>query len=358
MTQLQLWGAAMSRSASIGLWLRWTLATLSGHVAAQLVFLVIGQRVGGDLTWVARGTELVFPIWGALHTSILAAAVVEMSFAYALVGTAQWLVLRREIPKAGWWVAATAIGGAIGQLGVAYSQLWSAAVLGIVQALVLRRSLPNANWWPLATMLGLLSAGLYSLQGGRVGLLGGGEALMSGGVELFESALRVTAIKGTLFGVVTGVVLISMLLKRESGGVAAGPTPIDARLGAMIGVVSGSAVAGHIAGRAIAARVPGSWSSEGLLSFFTFIIAIVEGIAVGGLLGRWVGRHAAPTIVRSAACAGAVFGAGALNALAVLAGLGVGWSVFIPIVVGGVGGAWVGFLAGTRLPAIRRQNLS
>jgi hypothetical protein len=299
----------------------------------------------------------VFPIWGALHASILAAAVIEMSFAYALVGAAQWLVLRRELPQAGWWVAATVVGGAIGQLGVAYSLLWGAAVLGVVQTLVLRRSLPNANWWPLATMLGLLLAGLYSSQGGRVAFLGGGELLLSGGVDLFGSALRAAAIKGTLIGAVTGVVLISMVLKRQAGGVAAGSSRIDTRLAAMIGVVSGSAIAGHIAGRAIAARVPGSWSSEGLLTFFTFIIAIVEGIVVGGLLGRWIGRRDDPTIVRSAVCAGAVLGAEALNALAVLAGLGVGWSVFIPIVVGGAGGAWLGLLTGTRLPAIRRQNL-
>jgi hypothetical protein len=146
-----------------------------------------------------------------------------------------------------------------------------------------------------------------------------------------------------------------MFLKREAEGPTTGPTPIDARLGAMIGVVSGSAIATHIVGRAVAGRVPGSWSSEGLAGFFTFIIAAVEGIAVGGLLGRWIGRRDDPTVVRIAVCAGAVLGAEALSVLAVLAVLRVGWSVYTPILVGGAGGAWVGLVAGTRLLAIQRQ---
>jgi hypothetical protein len=361
----------MSRSASVRLWLTWALATLGSYVAAQLALLMIGQLVGGDRVWVTRGTGLVFPIWGALGSRVLVAAIIEMGCAYALIGAIQWVVLRRVLPGAGWWIVATALGGAIGELGMTLSPLWSTAVLGIAQCLVLRRTLPRANWWPLATILGLslvravelildrsqgLSLGAIILRAVGTILLGGAELYSSGGIDFrFDLYLLAATLKGGLIGAVTGTALVSMLREREARNTPIGPLRIDARLGALIGVISGSAIAAHSVGRAVGARVPGSWSTEGVAGVITFIVAAIEGIIIGGLLGRWIGKQDDPTIVRIAICAGAVFGAEALSALAIQARLAVGLSVYIPIVVGSVGGALLGRLAGDRVLAIQRQ---
>jgi hypothetical protein len=96
----------------------------------------------------------------------------------AIVGTAQWLVLRRTL-QAGWWMPATLIGWGLGGVLIGFSAGGSVStigpdagpvhpllslllipplmvfLLGYVQWLVLRREFVGAGWWPLVNVGGL-----------------------------------------------------------------------------------------------------------------------------------------------------------------------------------------------------------
>lgn len=81
--------------------------------------------------------------------------------------TMQWLLLRRHLPHAGWWIPVSFAGWAVsGLLLFTLDRLFHAwlqeplpmlallgATVGFAQWLLLRRLLPNAFWWPLLNML-------------------------------------------------------------------------------------------------------------------------------------------------------------------------------------------------------------
>lgn len=98
-----------------------------------------------------------------------------------VVGVAQWLVLRRYLPYAGWWILASALGWFLGTLvsittegitvpviellesvirlrGVFWLNVVDGTlygtVLGAAQWLVLRRHTQRAGWWVLASSIG------------------------------------------------------------------------------------------------------------------------------------------------------------------------------------------------------------
>ena len=97
-----------------------------------------------------------------------------------LTGLLQYLLLRHYLPRIGRWIAATALGWLLG-IAVVYlghaiwpvalnaNSVWSAmligAVTGLAQWLVLRRWVPRAGWWIPASVLGW---GLVRLIAGKV----------------------------------------------------------------------------------------------------------------------------------------------------------------------------------------------
>jgi hypothetical protein len=93
----------------------------------------------------------------------------------APVGIAQWLVLRWDVTRAGWWVLASIVGLAVGMgvaevvdsatdLGGAVVGAVVGASVGIAQWLVLRRQVARAGWWVLASSVGL-AATFLALSG-------------------------------------------------------------------------------------------------------------------------------------------------------------------------------------------------
>jgi hypothetical protein len=168
--------------------LPWMLATMAGVVLGILSLLTLAT----GLALAGTSTVLVGLIGGVgLGGGI---------------GIAQWLVLRRHIASAGWWVLVSAVGGMIGvALGLVLSDALrplistllgeaiqsrpsgprvslsgaaavgaAGAVIGVVlgsaQWLVLRRHARSAGWWILASCLGWM-AGL-SLSAGTIDVLG------------------------------------------------------------------------------------------------------------------------------------------------------------------------------------------
>jgi hypothetical protein len=122
-----------------GLWLRW-LPTFVGFI------------VGGALATAVVG-----------RVDSLGAAAVGGALAGIVIGSGQWLVLRRRLPQAGWWIAATAAGQAIGLAAgaalvgygtepgeLAVQGAVTGLAIGGLQALVLRRNGTSWYWWALA----------------------------------------------------------------------------------------------------------------------------------------------------------------------------------------------------------------
>ena len=81
-----------------GFWLWWVLASTVGLPVGFVVGLAVLEAVG---------------LTGGSHFSGGAVALVLFgAVAGASVGIAQWLVLRRHVPGAGWWVLTSTVGSA------------------------------------------------------------------------------------------------------------------------------------------------------------------------------------------------------------------------------------------------------
>ncbi len=156
------------------LWFQWILA----NTLAETVGLGATLLIGAFLLVNAEQTIGAIP---AAALGVLAGAVIEGS----IVGTAQWLVLRRPLKSMKWltWALATALGACVawilgmipstllftgsdtgGAVPAQMSDLMTYAlaatmgivlgtILGVPQWLVLRRHLPKAGWWVLANAL-------------------------------------------------------------------------------------------------------------------------------------------------------------------------------------------------------------
>jgi hypothetical protein len=208
--------------SSIGwaFWFRWVLVNTLG--------LVVGLMVG---------------FVGLLVHGVLFGAVVG-----TVMGIMQWLVLREHISRAGSWAAACTVGGAVGGFayeafarvslaevtlarafgGVVLGALVGGLVAGAIQWLVLRQQVYRAGWWVLAsTVGGAVAFAVGGAVGGALAWLVGwiGVELLSqaipGGMSAAEDGIRhlgkimgvpvVLAVGVALAGAITGPVLIWLL---------------------------------------------------------------------------------------------------------------------------------------------------
>jgi hypothetical protein len=88
-----------------------------------------------------------------------------------LAGFVQYLLLRRHLPRMGWWIAATTLGLLLGLVGgrllfrplhSTLDSMWFGILMtvviggsmGLVQWLMLRQRVRHAAWWILANVLG------------------------------------------------------------------------------------------------------------------------------------------------------------------------------------------------------------
>ena len=137
----------------------------TGSALGLLVGLALGA-VAGVLPGLARAWAGPF---GAIAAAVLPPA--------PAIGLAQWLVLRRHAPRAGWWIVTTPLAWA-----VSVPVGWAVGLAGGV---------------PVALVASLALGGFV---GGLVG-----------------AALLVAAV-GTVAGALTGTVLARLLLERERAG--------------------------------------------------------------------------------------------------------------------------------------------
>ncbi len=143
-------------------WLCWVLANTIGAVAfipASLYMLIVANISNTIQSWTV-----------AIVAMSLGGAVVG-----AVIGLAQWLVLRTYLPRSRWWLLATSLGMAVGILlaviavvsrgwhywslsvglgqGIAGFIYAGYAVAGFAQWLVLRRQVPKSILWALANLM-------------------------------------------------------------------------------------------------------------------------------------------------------------------------------------------------------------
>jgi hypothetical protein len=146
----------------------WVLFSIVSGITAFIVYLLIAKTYNafaGD--WIVVNGEthiaedyllqyILWPIYGLLY------------------GYLQYTLLRRYFPRMGWWILATTISLSLTFLVMDMGQFIASALgidpysvpavaiqlmlvggfLGIAQWLVLRRHLPNAGWWIPANMIG------------------------------------------------------------------------------------------------------------------------------------------------------------------------------------------------------------
>jgi len=128
----------------------------------------------------------------------------------------QWLVLRRHIAGSGWWVPASALGFPIALVladkamrlagDFAAAPILLGVLFGVLSGampwLVLRRQLVRAGWWVPAHLLG-------SLVGGGLGIVAFHAMSLIGFYQFAWAAAGATF--GAGLGAVTGFILIWLL---------------------------------------------------------------------------------------------------------------------------------------------------
>lgn len=173
-------------------WLQWLVATSVSWGVGTVLYTALNLGAPGGIGEVVGET-----LWGLL------------------LGISQWLVLRWWLERAGWWVLASAGGWLLAvSVGVALQNLLGenvggliytlglGLVPGVLQWLLLRQQMARAGWWVLANtvlVFGTILAGVGVSSG--VGLKEGGLGfgIVSG------------IVSGVVFAITSGFVLIWLL---------------------------------------------------------------------------------------------------------------------------------------------------
>ncbi|HEY7020566.1 MAG TPA: hypothetical protein VH349_05575 [Ktedonobacterales bacterium] len=222
---------ANSRGERMSLWLRWLVANVIGFT--------LGGAIGGGLSATGQRPYSGVVTSAAEGARILAInAGVALGIFGALIGVSQWVALRGEIRKAGWWILATTIGwvaggviaGALsGLIGGAVTTIGAdrgvagfllAAGAGILaigflpsvaQWVILRRQTKGAGWWILVSGASCLLGFSIGFALARLGLT---EAIRLFRPEDFPSAKSWSlagVIAGALYGALSGPLLVRLL---------------------------------------------------------------------------------------------------------------------------------------------------
>lgn len=128
-------------------WFLWLMAAAYGWGTAVEVTRL------GELSLQSSPPRILAAYWGVTAAGIL-------------VGVLQWLVLRKKVARSGWWVltsfgAAAVFGILVFGIGTVNADVgWIAGtglfgtVAGVLQWLVLKRQIQGAGWWVLASTVG------------------------------------------------------------------------------------------------------------------------------------------------------------------------------------------------------------
>jgi hypothetical protein len=136
------------------LWIEWVGATaigwlMGGLLLPELALFLVGL-VMGILQWVVLRQYLRRAGWWILASAVgwsggwaIALALAPQGIGIltepllgAAIGTLQWLVLRRQLHQAGWWIVVSSLGWTIALTGLA-GQILAGAMVGAVTGIAL-----------------------------------------------------------------------------------------------------------------------------------------------------------------------------------------------------------------------------
>lgn len=143
---------------TLGLWVLWiAITSIGGYLGWFLGFKVgsLSYRIWPLVTYMERFARI------GTGPAILGLT----------VGFAQWIVMRRWVSQAGWWIILSSVGASFGTYcglilssigatlfghgsfettgGMALIGFGSGLVIGLTQWLVFRKQVPRAGWWIL-----------------------------------------------------------------------------------------------------------------------------------------------------------------------------------------------------------------
>ena len=206
-----------------GLWLQWVLASILGYGG--------GTTIGNALANLIPQMTCSQSFSDSFIERLTNFACIQPSLSLIVIvviqglagGFMQWLVLRRRIAGAGWWIPASALGFPLALviadkamrlvgdfaaapilLGIPFGVL-----SGAMPWLVLRRQNARAGWWLPAHLLG-------ALVGGALGIVAFHSAALMGLYQFTWAAAG--AMFGAGLGAVTGFMLIWLLNQSISDG--------------------------------------------------------------------------------------------------------------------------------------------
>ena len=147
-------------------WFGWMAASILSIIVYLLTIPMLISSMSPLVPGLQAGNTSPDQAWIGVGIGLLGALTLG-----ALIGLAQWLLLRRYLPQSGWWILATAIGYAIPLefstlsplrdppwLGGLVTFVLFGLALGVAQWLVLRRRMLQSEWWVAFTLLGWLLA--------------------------------------------------------------------------------------------------------------------------------------------------------------------------------------------------------
>ncbi len=217
------------QKSSIGqvFFFRWILVNALGGALGWFVAFVIAIVTVVFITVVSPvvnlESQVIFTL--AIGTAVLTALI---TFG-VLLGTIQWLFLRKHVFQATWWLFASAAGMIVGSgVGWALGSYPALATIGIVagaiQWLGLRRQVSQAGWWILVNPIGLITGSYVGgiIFGDVLGqVIGAAEALRRGLIEETDVMRTIIimivvvalglGLVGAIYGIITGRLLVWLL---------------------------------------------------------------------------------------------------------------------------------------------------
>lgn len=199
-----------------GVWLQWVLASMLGFAVGAAMGNAVANSIPPMVCTQSFSDSLIDRLTN--FPCILQTLDLDLALIVVILGLAggfmQWLVLRRRIAGTGWWVPASTLGlpvalviavGAM-RLGGIPSPILLGVLFGVVSGilpwLVLRRQLAQAGWWVPAHLLG-------SLVGGAMGIVAFHAVSLIGFYQLVWAAAG--AMFGAGLGAITGITLVWLL---------------------------------------------------------------------------------------------------------------------------------------------------
>jgi hypothetical protein len=198
------------------LWLQWVLASVLGYGG--------GATVGNALANLIPAMTCTQSFSDSFIDRLTNFACIQPSLTLILIvvllglggGFMQWLVLRRRIAGAGWWIPASALGFPLALViadkamrvvgDFAAAPILLGVLFGVLSGsmpwLVLRRQNARAGWWLPAHLLG-------AVFGGALGIVGFHAAALMGLYQFTWAAAG--AMFGAGLGAITGIALVWLL---------------------------------------------------------------------------------------------------------------------------------------------------